>query len=392
MSQAITSGAAASAPPDDDVTLVVAGKQFGGWQDIAITRGLEIMPGHFDVALTELYPGQASAIDIQPTQSVVVKAGKDTLITGYIDRYVSRIGPEGHDVRIMGRGKCADLVDCSAGIIAPRSYKMQIAGQTAFSIAQTLAQPFGINVTESGVENDLPIPVLQIIFGETPYEIIDRISRYRGLLAYEGTDGNLILGTVGTANMASGFAAPGNVIGGEGMLSADQRFSDYIVSCTSTDTLNQIRPGASVVGYAIDTATPTLRFRPRAMVSEQTMIGLELAQRRANWEMNRRNGRSQMVSLTCDSWRDGKGKLWEPNRLAPVDIPACKIRKQNWIIAQVTFRKGQSGTQADLVLMPPGAFSPEPGALAGVNYQLQDALTHGAQIGPVGPGGIAGHA
>jgi hypothetical protein len=36
---------------------------------------------------------------------------------------------------------------------------------------------------------------------------------------------------------------------------------------------------------------------------------------------------------------------------------------QNWIIGTVVFREGQDRTHADLTLMPPDAFNPQPAPL-----------------------------
>jgi prophage tail gpP-like protein len=44
-------------------------------------------------------------------------------------------------------------------------------------------------------------------------------------------------------------------------------------------------------------------------------------------------------------------------------MPKLKLVNQNWAIGSVTFRKDMSGTHADLILMPPDAFDPEPKAL-----------------------------
>ena len=107
------------------------------------------------------------------------------------------------------------------------------------------------------------------------------------------------------------------------------------------------------------------RFRPRAIVSEQVAGTIDLGQQRAAWEMNRRNGRAQVAQITCDSWRDGAGTLWEPNKLALIDMAALKVTKQTWLIAQVVYRIDESGTHADVTLMPPAAFAPEPVGIPG---------------------------
>lgn len=366
---------AGPAPGTDDLTLVVDGRRFGGWTDLALTRGLEIMPASFDIALTELYPGQADAIDIQPGAAVQVLIGDDVVLTGYVNRYLCRVGPDGHEVRVMGRGRCQDLVDCSAGIGRDGNTRaMSINGRTALGIAQLLAAPFEIEVVEQGVENDLPILAFQLVFGESAYSVIDRIGRYRGLLAYEDAQGQLVLGAVGADSHASGFALPGNVTSAQATRSDDERHSVYLVSRTSTDTLVQVAPGGTVAAVVADDTPPTQRFRPLAFVSEQIAPDHDVATLRAAWEMNRRNGRARSVTLTCDSWRDGEGRIWEPNRLAPVDMPSCKVARETLLIGQVTYRRGREGTFADLVLMPPGAFAPQPGALSGLGYQLDQAL------------------
>ncbi|MFC0407912.1 phage baseplate assembly protein [Roseomonas elaeocarpi] len=378
----------------DDVTLVVAGQAFGGWQQIRVTRGIERMPSDFDIVLTELYPGQASQIPATPGQSCSLRIGADTVVTGYIDRYSPGMAPERHDVRIQGRGKCQDLVDCSAGIRKDGSFSAQISAGTALKIAQDLADPFGITVSRLHDEAGSTIPQFNLNLGETPFEIIDRVSRYRKLLAYEAADGNLILAQVGQESMASGFTEGVNIEEAASSFAMDGRFSSYDVVWTSTDSLRQVRDATTGTngnthGHAADSTVP--RFRPRVIVSEQIVDGRDIGQDRAEWEMNRRNGRSQSITLTCDSWRDSAGRLWEPNTLAPIVAPHLKLPNMRWVIAEVTYRRGEDGTHADLTLMPPEAFQIQPSTLQGVDWQVFKALDRqGAASATPGPGGLLG--
>jgi prophage tail gpP-like protein len=102
--------------------------------------------------------------------------------------------------------------------------------------------------------------------------------------------------------------------------------------------------------------------------------GIDIAQRRADWERARRIGRSQMLEVEVDSWRDSAGKLWEPNFKAPLDLPGLKLTGKEWLIAEVTYMRGKDGTRAHLTLMPEEAFQPEPVLLAPFNWQVQNAL------------------
>jgi prophage tail gpP-like protein len=77
------------------------------------------------------------------------------------------------------------------------------------------------------------------------------------------------------------------------------------------------------------------------------------------WEVARRYGRSQVVEITSDSWRDSNGHLWQPNTLCRVSRPQTGFKKE-LLIAEIEFVQGESGTHANLVLMPPQAFKPQP--------------------------------
>ena len=386
MSQAITRPYVAN-PDDGEVTITAAGKIVSGWQDIRITRGVERMPGDFAFKVTERYPGQPDIV-LSPLDPCIVRIGGDAVITGYVDRYGASIGPGEHTIRISGRGKCQDLVDCSALIKA-----MQLTTGSMLVVAQALAAPFGIAVSSNHTiglgSPGSPVPQFNVNLGETPFELIDRIARWAGVLAYEDTAGNLVLNDAGTIRHASGFVQGVNIEAASVTFSADERFSVYTACIMSTQQFSQIEGAdgntqGTVTDPTVGVATPTpgMRFRPRIIISEQFQMGESTALKRATWEMKRRNGRAQAVTLTCDSWRDSAGKLWEPNYLVPLHIPALKIENQVWLIGEVTYRRGEDGTHADLTLMPPAAYSQAQEVLAPTFNQIAQALPGGASAAP----------
>ena len=344
----------------DELSITANGQTIEGWQDIAVTRGIENFPSSFDLGFTEKFPDSATEVAITPATACQVKIGDDLVLTGYVDQYISNITPASHDVRITGRSKCEDLVDCSALFDQGVVY---LADQTITQIATSLAKPFGITV--SNMSDDGP-PVLAVVvnLGETPYEIIEKVARWMGVLAYDGTDGNLILSRVGTTSMASGFAQGVNVQAASVTYRADQRFTDYYVVWQAVNVQNDPVYGLNQHGYAQDPSLKQLgRVRPHYIVSSMVdvQLGGDLGQKIAQWECNRRFGRSQSVTILTDSWRDQAGMLWQPNAYATVDIPAIKASGLNWIIASVTYlRDLQTGTTAQVTLMPPQAFEVEP--------------------------------
>ncbi len=339
----------------NNLTLIVNGKSISGWQRIRVTRGVERCPNDFDISMTEHFEGVKDVV-VQPGDECQVKIGKDLVITGYIDRYIPSISRNQHMVRIAGRGKCQDLVDCSA-----EWENGQISGASVLGIAQKLANAYGIKVYSTGEVVGDPIPQTNLILTETPWEIIERTCRYRGLLAYELPDGNLFLTQEGTNSMASGFVQGKNVQSASIDYSADIRYQQYVASRMSVNTFKEFGDGGNTVTTVTDDGVK--RNRKLALISEgggdagdATLI------KRATWEKNRRIGRSRRLRVVVDSWRDSKGNLWEPNNFAPVSIPALKAvdNSPKWIIGDVTFRMDENGTSAELLLMPEGSFTPRP--------------------------------
>lgn len=367
----------------DELTLVAGAQRLSGWQAIRVTRGAERMPSDFDILLTErfparpsadpgvhagevptqpgLYPDASSRVPVFPGDACQIFIGADLVLTGYVDGYLPGISPHGHEVRLVGRGACADLVDCSA-----LPLQLQIDAPSLLAVAQTLATPFGIAV-RSATGDDIPllapngVPLVAgVTPGETPYEIIERIARYAGVLVLEQADGTLLLSHVGAARMASGFVERYNVQAANAEFRMDGRFSEYLPFLTSFAVFNDIAPGGAPAFPPVrDEGVP--RYRPRAVISEQFQYDASLAQLRAEWEAARRFGRSQLVRVTADSWRDAAGALWRPNALATVHIPGLKLDMQEWIITDVTFlRDAEAGTRAEIILMPPEALTPVP--------------------------------
>lgn len=349
---------------NDTLTLTVGNQVLTGWQRVTVSRPLAAIPASFDLEVTEKYPNAAD-IDVQPGQSCSVKIGSDLVLTGYVDRYAASVSAGNHSIRISGRSKSEDLVDCSAvfGDINQPGFQ-QING-TTLAIVEQLAKPYGISV-QSTAGDGVTIPQFNILLGETPWEIIDRITRYSQMIVYDLPDGSIMLAKVGTDSMASGFSLGDNVEQGAVNFSMDGRFSEYEGHLTSVLTFgSEAGVNTPDVGKIVkDDGVP--RFRKRYVISEQFVQGKDIVYDRAVWEMNKRKGQSYQFNVVCDSWRDSSGKLWEVNKLAPIAASALKLRNASYIIASATYQRDENGQHGSLVLMPPEAFFVEPAGPLGL--------------------------
>lgn len=349
----------------EDLTLKVNGASLSGWQSIRVTRGIERCPSDFDIEMTERYPGDANAFVVQPGDACQVLLGYDLVITGYIDRLNPSIDRGAHTIRVVGRGKCADLVDCAAEWPGG-----QITGSSAFSIAKKLAEPYGVFsdgrpsnriIVSTDVSDVGPIiPQFSLILGTTAFSLIERVCRYAALLAYEEADGNLFLTRAGSDVAASGLVQGQNVQRASIEFSMDQRYSEVYAYIQSFDTFQDTGDLGNLKYIRAD--PNVARHRRMVVIAESGDSDFHILEQRTAWEIARRFGRSNQLHVTVDSWRDGAGVLWTPNTIVPVSIPALKLKADaKWLLSEVTYsRNSSSGTTADLVLMPPEAFIPQP--------------------------------
>jgi len=119
-------------------TLIVRGQEWSGWQRVAIQRAMDQVPSSFSIQVTEKFP-LAGDMVFNAGDPCVVKIGGDVVITGFIDRYSAIVGPTDHTVRIDGRSKSEDLVDCSAFIGDKDNPTFQVLSATALDLAQQMA-------------------------------------------------------------------------------------------------------------------------------------------------------------------------------------------------------------------------------------------------------------
>jgi prophage tail gpP-like protein len=339
--------------PGEQTYYASNGRDLTGWTSLRVSRGIERCPSDFEVSFTEPYPG-ASQFIVQPGDQVQVILGSDVVLTGFVDRYQPSYNAQQHTVRISGRSKCQDLVDCSA------SWKgFQFLNTPLLTIAKALCGTYGIDVTlADGADQGEPIPQLNVLIGESVYDVLERLCRFRALLIYDQPDGSLLLSGVGTVAAACGFQEGINVLDASASYSMDGRFSDYDAVRQSLDTLKDVGDSGNLIASVQDSSVPRLRYR--AVIAESVLGGQDIALQRANWEMARRQGRSFQVRLTTDSWRDSSGALWAPNTTVPLNLPGLKMKPLTWLVSEVTYHRDERGTTAELLIMPPNAFYQEP--------------------------------
>lgn len=343
--------------PDHVVELHVDGVAYSGWTSVEIERGIDQMAGSFSLRLASRERTDVPDWQIRDgAECRVMLAGKP-LITGYVDSFDRFLAPDDRGIEVRGRDRTADLVDCSA-IHTPGSW----AGRKLEQIAAELAGPFGITV-EAG-DTGAPFRKFALQQGETVFAAIERMCRYRGLVAWSAGDGVLRIGNPDQGTSIGKLVEGENVIAATGTRDVSERYSDYIVKGQASGS--DERSGAAVAqvrGDARDAAIT--RYRPMLIIGEEQADRASL-QRRAAWEAAVRSGRGAPAQITIAGWLNAAGEPFQHGMRADCDVPSAGIKGQ-LLIERLRFsRDSDGGTTATFDLVPPEAWSqlaePEPAA------------------------------
>jgi prophage tail gpP-like protein len=355
--------------PSDEVEIVANGLQWGGWQTVSISRGVEVVPASFQISGTERYPLDQSKITIALTAPITVKIGSDTIITGYVDSVEREVTPEAHEVRLTGRSKLSDLTEATGF-----TKQWQLLNLTLVTIAREICSQFGITV--SAPDGDTaPIPNLSVVLTESGFELLEELARWTGKLLYDDVNGNLVIANLGDNQHTSGVQEGINALQYKVALDAQDVFTSIGAIYNDTATLTD-GAGSTVISYVqnaqangskffLPRADGSARYRPLLIVAETSNGSSNLVPRRVQWEMARRIARAQIIYVTVDSWRDSGGNLWTPNWLISVNLPSIKIAALTLVIAAVTYVRDDNGTRAELTLMDPLGLAPMPAAPLG---------------------------
>lgn len=347
-----------------DLELTCNGQVHAGWESMRITRSMEHCANSFELAVSELWPGQASTYNVMPGMPCQVRLAGTTVISGYVDDVNLVLDAQQHGVSVSGRDKAADLVDCSAVVKGG-----QWLGQRVEAIAAQLAKPFGIKVT-AAVKTGKPLASFALQEGETAFDAIDRAARMRALLLVSDAKGGLVITRASTDVVATALVMGVNVLHASVKMSLRERFSLYIAKgqkspayawspgsgspgASAAVVASTVKAAAQVRAEATDPEVP--RYRPMIITGECQDVDASLKQR-VQWEANVRAARSVEVVVRVAGWAHADG-IWEPNKLVQVSLPALRIQRQKLLVKACQYSLGHEGSITELTLTRPDAFT-----------------------------------
>lgn len=334
-----------------NLTLHVGGKAFSDWVSVHVTRSMQQLAADFELTVGGNWSQEGLRPQLAGQTCEIFIAGKRVL-TGVIDAAPNNFDATSHALRLEGRDKTADLLDCSVP-------SLQWIGRSLGDIAADLCKPFGITViNQAGVKT--PFKSYKPHEGDTVFATLEQGARYRGVLLLSDVQGNLLITRVGVRRAYDRLVLGENIISGSGGSNLRECFNSYRVKgqqkgsdATTTSSVSATHADSRLIA----------RHRPLTVVCDGP-ITAGAARTRAQWEASVRYGRALSITYRVRGWQQSNGDLWEPNLLVHVQDAYNGIDGDR-LIADVAYNlDDQAGEIVELTVMPKDAFAklaePEP--------------------------------
>lgn len=336
----------------NNVRLLIAGVEFGGWKAVSIQAGIERQVRDFDLTITNKWPGSGDIPRrVRPGDVCELFIGDDKVLTGYVDATPISYNGTSVTVGVRGRSKTADLIDCAAVNSPGRWSAAKIE-----RIAADLAAPYGVQVS---AQVDTGAPLSHAIEqGETVFESIERMLKQRQELATDDVDGRLVFIAVGSAGTATTALELGkNILACDAPLDFKDVFTEYVVKGQRPGSDDEF--GEDVAGETATITDDTLPRRRVLMIKQGGHCDGATAKDRVAYERAHRKAMALATTYTVQGWRQEDGTLWLQNQLVRVIDPMVGFNDE-FVIAEVNYKLSASGMLTTIKVGPKDGYVNKP--------------------------------
>jgi len=337
--------------PNEDITMLVDDIEYTGWTEVSVRRQLDGLCGSFGFGMADVWGINKQVIALRPGLSVRIYIGEEQVMSGWIDSVAPSLAAEQHTIRVAGRDRTCDLVDCSA-MNSPGIWR----NRTLRQIVADLVEPFAIELLDE-VNNTTKFSSFKLDVGESVFEAASRAAGKRATLLITDVNGRMVITNTSNRLADDSLKEGVNVIAASAQFNDADRFSEYTIRGSQVTSGNGWSSSSiTIEGTATDDAIT--RYRPLLQKADGGVTRKD-AQSKARWEAHVRSGKAQTVNATVRGFHQSSGALWPMNRITNVDIPSLLVGN-SMLINSVEFTKSASGSMTNLELVLPNSYIAEP--------------------------------
>jgi len=296
-----------------DLALKVGNKIYKGWENIRINKSMTSICHTFDMDIKT-----SQGIELDQNSLVTILKDGFVFLTGYVDFLEISIEDTQQPMRIAGRSKTADLVDCM--IVENHEY----SGQNALQIISHMIQNFDI-----GIYTDIDLEVVETFttkVGETYFNAINRLCKQQNILPISDEFGDILL-TINRKNISDIVLQ--SFTSFRFSFDSSSRYSEYIYKQESSldDVADQ-----KLIDPIYD------RYRPFVDINnEENKSNNEMCK----WKNNSDKARSFNLDVSIVGWDI------DINSVIKIEAP---FASGFWLVLDVDYSKSDNGSVSNLIL------------------------------------------
>lgn len=353
---------AAVADNPNEVSLSIDGQRFRFWEKVRITRAIDAIDViEFSAPFEHDAPGFRETFVPFSYKPLTVAVGGEPLLTGTLLTVSPELTPTRKSFVVGGYSTPGVLNDCTASAASPA--ELEFTGLTLDVIAESLAKPFGISVVfrddpgdaqfaSSGSSEFGPDPV-SIQPGQRVFSFLADLAKQKNLLVSSSPTGQLVF----QRGLQAGETVA-NLRQGESPLTSVKPFFNAQEYYSHVTGIESVFMGIGGSQFTV------LNERLKGVIRPFTFTVPDLQGGSVVEAIEAKAGRmfanAASYSVEVATWRDPKGRLWEPNTFINLEAPDAMVYEPfKFIIRSIVFNRDRSSEKATLNLVLPGSFSGE---------------------------------
>lgn len=341
-----------------DISWIVDGTEYRDIKRLTVTRAIDQIADEVYVELADTWAETgALALPFLEGDPFELRVDGDLWVTGFINSRPLAYDAQSHSIGAYCLSKTGHLsTSCHEG--PPRTWVDVPLDQ----IVRDVCGPYGIGVNVFAQDLGKNFTRFAASIGEQAFDVIRRACTMRGVWATSNADGDLEIIEAGQDLMLTpiiGQRVPGqatNVLSGSSDATHADTYSKIVVvgqASGSTDwTGDQMSHG-----FAVAKCPWVTSHRP-LVIHASGESGHEKLQRRADWELRTRTGKSRRLSYVMQGYLadlELPAAPWRPNTRVQVVDGWLDIDEQ-FLIERVANEFGPSGTTVTVDLVAPQTY------------------------------------
>lgn len=298
-----------------EIELLSGNKRYKGWENVIIKKSIVTIADTFSL---NIFKGDEVAIS--KDDIIVIRVDNEIFFTGYVDDFDLGISQNKKPLKISGRSKSGDLIDCNINEV--KQYNKQNIAQ----IITDLVKPF--NITVSTNLTLTPLDVFDTKIGETYFSAINRLCKQTNTLPVSDKLGNI------------------KIIKNEKIVSSiilrDEDFKELNFKQKYSNRFSEYHYNKESVIVDIESSNiedPEIkRFRPFVAVNTEEKSNEDMS----NWAKNFEIANSIFLNGVVVGWK------LETNTIVKIET---ELVNGSFLVKEIEYSKGDNGTVSKVIFI-----------------------------------------